>query len=67
MIFLVVLFLEFIFIFAPMGYFMNIKYGLKSAQKPINERTYKDNNAIYDMRAAINAIIGALLFVIWAN
>jgi hypothetical protein len=59
--------LAFILIFAPLGYFMDIKDGLKSARKPIEERPYKDNSAIYDMRAAIIAIIGALLFVIWAN
>ena len=57
----------FIFIFAPVGYFMDIKDGLKSARNPIEERTYKDNSAIFGMRASIVAIIGALLFVIWAN
>ena len=66
MVLLVVLFLAFIFIFAPLGYFMDIKAGLESSRKPKDKRTHKDNDAIYDMRAIIIVIIIAILFIIWS-
>ncbi len=66
MIFLVVLLLAFVAFAAPLGFAIDIKDGLKASKKPVPQRSYKDHSAIYDMKAAIISIIGAIIFVIWA-
>lgn len=67
MIYLVIIFLIFIFISAPLGWLHTIQEGLESSRKPLSGRTYKDNDKMYDMRATIISIVIGILIVLWTS